>query len=169
MVRTEEMTGRANGATQRVRSVYESDHARLWRSVYAFAGAREVADEATAEAFAQALRRGDEIRDVQAWIWRSAFAIARGELSERRLRGVGIALDVPTDPIAVAEAEGLAGVLDSLGALDAADRELLVLCHVGGWRPSELAPILNVSGPTLRVRLHRATKRARSILEGEGS
>ena len=70
--------------TDRVRAVYESDHARLWRSLYAFTSSRSIADDAAAEAFAQALRRGDEIRDVQAWVWRAAYAIARGELKRGR-------------------------------------------------------------------------------------
>ena len=80
----ESVVMQADTVSERVRAVYETDHARLWRSIYAFGGSRDVADEATAEAFAQALRRGDEIRNVAAWVWRSAFAIARGELQRRR-------------------------------------------------------------------------------------
>src|SRR6266496_2776548 len=49
----------------------------------AFTGDREVASDAVAEAFAQALRRGDAIRDPLRWIWRAAFRIAAGELKER--------------------------------------------------------------------------------------
>jgi RNA polymerase sigma-70 factor (ECF subfamily) len=167
MVDAEEMTERADDAVLRVRVVYEADHARLWRSLYAFSGSRDVADEATAEAFAQALRRGREVRDVQAWIWRSAFAIARGELAARRRRGVGDAIDVPSEAMLDAPGTGLERLLDALDELPLADRELLVLCHVGGWRPAELAPMLDVSGATLRVRLHRARKRARLILEDD--
>jgi hypothetical protein len=36
------------------------------------------------EAFAQVLRRGDEVRDPERWIWPAAFRIAAGELKERR-------------------------------------------------------------------------------------
>jgi RNA polymerase sigma-70 factor, ECF subfamily len=166
MVDADEMTERTDDVVLRLRDVYEADHARLWRSVYAFGGSRDVADDATAEAFAQALRRGDEIRDVQAWVWRSAFAIARGQLGARGEFGVGHSVDMSAAPNA-AEPDGLAHVLDALSELELADRELLVLCHVRGWRPSELAPILGVAGPVLRVRLHRATRRARIILEEE--
>lgn len=160
------MTERTDDVVLRLRDVYEADHARLWRSVYAFGGSRDVADEATAEAFAQALRRGGDLRDVQAWVWRSAFAIARGELVARRRRGVGDGVDESGASTAAGD-DGLAQLLEALGELEPADRELLVLCHVGGWRPSELAPILGVAGPVLRVRLHRATRRARHILEQE--
>lgn len=148
--------------SERVRAVYVADHARLWRSLYAFSGSREVADEASAEAFAQALRRGDEIRDVAAWVWRSAYAIARGEL-QRRSR---------SDAPAVSEPAGgdgeLVTLLGALAELPEADRELIVLCHVAGWKPSELAAVLDANPGAIRVRLHRATTRARELLERDG-
>jgi DNA-directed RNA polymerase specialized sigma24 family protein len=61
-------------AVPRVRRVDESDHPRLWRSLDAFTGSRSIADDAAAEAFAQILRRGDDVRDVAAWVWRSAIS-----------------------------------------------------------------------------------------------
>ena len=152
-----------------VRAVYESEHARMWRSLYAFSRSSDVADEALAEAFAQVLRRGNEVRDIRAWVWRTAFAIARGELQRRASRqdqpllesmDSGTVDTWPTD-------QGLRRLLQTLGRLSDDDRHLLVLCHVGGWQPTELAPLLGASGPTLRVRLHRATKRARQLLEQE--
>lgn len=147
---------------ERVRGVYEADHARLWRSIYAFSGSRDVADEATAEAFAQALRRGDEVRDVAAWVWRSAFALARGELQRRR-RAAGEPVEAPV----VDTADGLGDLLRRLAALSEQDRELIVLCHVGGWKPGELATVLGEPAGRVRVRLHRATERAREILEDD--
>lgn len=153
--------GRRDGesSADRVRAVYESDHARLWRSIHAFSASRDVADEATAEAFAQALRRGDEIRDVKAWVWTSAYAIARGELNRRARAGDG-----PPHDVADEADHGLTHLLDALRALSDSDRQLVVLCHVAGWRPGELSALLGESPGTLRVRLHRATRRARALL-----
>lgn len=151
-------------AVQRVRRVYESDHTRLWRSLYAFTGSRSIADDAAAEAFAQVLRRGDDVHDVAAWVWRSAFAIARGEL-QRRGRSVGEVPEVAVGDLAASD--GLAAVMAQLAALSAEDRELLVLCHVAGWKPRELAPVLGVPVGALRVRLHRATRRARELMTAE--
>lgn len=153
----------AETVVERVRLVYASDHARLWRSIYAFSGSREVADEAVAEAFAQALRRGDELRDVAAWVWRSAFAIARGELQRRR----STSNDVGDSSFEDGDHGELAAVLARFGALSPEDRELLVLCHVGGWKPGELAAVLDQPAGRIRVRLHRATERARRILEDD--
>jgi RNA polymerase sigma-70 factor, ECF subfamily len=150
-------------AVQRVRRVDETDHPRLWRSLFAYTGSRSVADDAAAEAFAQALRHGDEIHDLAAWVWRSAYAIARGELQQRsRSIGGGESIELaPDDP------DALAGVLAQLQELSADDRELLVRCHVAGWKPRELAPVLGVPVGALRVRIHRATRRARELMTTE--
>jgi RNA polymerase sigma-70 factor, ECF subfamily len=149
-------------AVRRVRSVYETDHARLWRSLYAYTGSRSIADDAAAEAFAQVMRRGDEVRDVAAWVWRSAYAIARGELQVRGRSGG----ELP-DRAAIQHDGDLAAVMAQLQALSADEREILVLCHVAGWKPRELAPVLGIPVGTLRVRLHRATRRARELLTAE--
>ena len=55
-------------AASQVESVYRQDGDRLWRALYAYAGNTEVASDAVAEAFAQALRRGSAIKDVRAWV-----------------------------------------------------------------------------------------------------
>ena len=59
-----------------LRAVFAAEHGRLWRSLLAYAGDPEVASEAAAEAFAQAVRRGEALRDPAAWVWRAAFRIA---------------------------------------------------------------------------------------------
>jgi DNA-directed RNA polymerase specialized sigma24 family protein len=74
------------GTKDRVRVAYETQVTRLWRAVYAYSGRRDIADDAVAEAFAQVLRRGDEVRDVTAWVWRAAFRIAAGELKSAATR-----------------------------------------------------------------------------------
>jgi DNA-directed RNA polymerase specialized sigma24 family protein len=67
--------------------LYEEEGARLWRAVYLYAADREVASDAVAEAFAQALRRGNAIRSPDRWVWRTAFRIAAAELKRRRNEG----------------------------------------------------------------------------------
>lgn len=155
-----------DGVVERVRAVYDATHARLWRSVLAYGGSADVADDAVAEAFAQALRRGDAVVDLEAWVWRSAFAIARGELQRRRRdHDGGEVVDDAGRPLP----EPAFDLLRDLQALSPADREVLVLCHVGGWTPTELAAVLGVPASTVRVRLHRATRRARRVLSKEAS
>jgi len=73
--------------------LYRDRGDRLWRAVLAYSGDPEVASDAVAEAFAQALRRGDAIRDLEAWLWRATFRIAAGDLADRRRRATP-----PDDP-----------------------------------------------------------------------
>src|SRR4051794_29133827 len=64
--------------------VYREQGDRMWRALYAYAGDPEIASDALSEAFAQALRRNDAIREADRWVWRSAFRIAAGEMKRRR-------------------------------------------------------------------------------------
>ena len=69
--------------------------ARSWPS----AATKELASEAMAEAFAQALGRGAAVAPPDRWIWRTAFRIAAGELKERRrvaaFEGQRASVDMP--------------------------------------------------------------------------
>ncbi|MGZ4147801.1 MAG: RNA polymerase sigma factor [Actinomycetota bacterium] len=79
-----------------VERCYREHGEKIWRALLLYSGDREVANDAVAEAFAQALRRGGEIRDVERWVWRASFKIARGELQRRR-RDVATIADVPVE------------------------------------------------------------------------
>ena len=84
----------------RLGDVYEEHGARLWRAVFLYAGDREVASDAVAEAFAQALRRGDNLQSPERWVWRSAFRIAAGELSRRKREATDLmdeGYEIPTE------------------------------------------------------------------------
>jgi RNA polymerase sigma-70 factor (ECF subfamily) len=145
-----------------LRATYESIHARLWRAILAFSGSREIADEAVAEAFAQALARGTAVRDPDAWIWRAAFAIARGELGRRRS-------EPPSSPVAEPEPmpELTVDLLAALATLSETDRQIVVLRHVGGYSAPEIARLTASTGGAVRVRLHRALAALRRELGGE--
>lgn len=66
-----------------VERVYREHGERLWRTVLLFSRDRDVASDAVAEAFTQALARGGEIRALPGWVWRTAFRVAAGELKAR--------------------------------------------------------------------------------------
>jgi len=70
-------------AERGLEQLYRDDGARLWRALVAFSGDREVASDAVAEAFAQAIGRESQLREPQRWVWRAAFRIAAGELKDR--------------------------------------------------------------------------------------
>lgn len=104
----------------RWRALFEAEHARLWRSLLAHTGDPDVASDAAAEAFAQAVRRGEAVRDPAAWVWRAAFRIAAGQLAVRRRSGRG---ESPDLLVAAADTlpDDVVVLLDALGRLPEAD------------------------------------------------
>jgi DNA-directed RNA polymerase specialized sigma24 family protein len=48
--------------------LYREESKKLWWAVLAYAGSSDVADDAVAEAFAQALGRGSDLREPRAWL-----------------------------------------------------------------------------------------------------
>ncbi|MDP9300482.1 MAG: sigma-70 family RNA polymerase sigma factor [Actinomycetota bacterium] len=129
----------------------------VYRTLYAFTGGRaDVAEEATAEAFARAVAKRDVLRDPLAWIYRVAFRVAIDELRADRRRGqeVDVALPAPE----------LAGLTDALRQLSPNQRAAIVLRHVMDLDPEEIAHRMGIAQPTVRVHLHRARKRLRELL-----
>lgn len=142
--------------------LYREQGGRMWRAVLAFAGDPEVASDAVAEAFAQALRRGDQIRDPERWLWRAAFRIAAGDLKERGRRV----------PAVVEESyemeEPARELVAALAKLSDKQRSAVVLHHAAGYPVSEVAEIIGSTSAAVRVHLMRARRRLRELLEDEG-
>lgn len=146
-------------ATDQVAEVYRKDGARLWRALFAYCGDRDVADDAAAEAFAQALHRGAAVRDPAAWVWRAGFRIAAGELKRRRRR-LGTAVEQSYE-IADTPRE----LMEALAKLSKKQRGSIVLHHYAGYPVREVAAILDSTSQAVRVHLFRGRKRLRQLLE----
>lgn len=168
----------------RLREAYDRTYPRLWRALRAWSGSREVADEASAEAFAQATRRIDALRDVDAWVWRAGFRIAAGELHRQRRQPLasGDAVDMlrasersggpvhsgsrrggSTDDDLPAVAIDLVRALQQLSEQQ---RACVVLRDVAGLSAPEIARALQTTAGSVRVQLHRSRKALRHLLEG---
>jgi RNA polymerase sigma-70 factor, ECF subfamily len=148
-------------AEQRLERVYREDGARLWRAVLLASGNREVADDAVAEAFAQALRRGPAIRDPAAWVWRAAFRLAAGELKER-----GRMVTFEEEPMSGLP-EPFVDLWRALARLPLKQRASVVLADYAGWSHREIAKALGSSVSAVGVHVHRARKRLRDLLEDD--
>jgi len=64
-------------------------------------------------------------------------------------------------------AEARAGLLRAIAALNPGQRAVLVLRDLYGWSGAEVARELAITETTVKVRLHRARARLRSLLGGE--
>ena len=139
--------------------VYREHGGRMWRALFAFSGDRDVASDALAEAFAQALHRGGALRAPERWIWRASFRIARGELKERRRRGVA----VHERPYEMTEPA--VELVAALRRLSERQRAAVVLHHAADYPVREVARMLGTSAAAVRVHLTRGRRRLRELLE----
>ncbi|TMG41211.1 MAG: hypothetical protein E6H92_00855, partial [Chloroflexi bacterium] len=106
-----------------VEALYRTQGERIWRAVMAYTQDPDLASDAVAEAFAQALVRGSAIRSPARWVWRTAFRIAAGMLQERS-RSVRLA---GTESYLMRDLGG--ELLTGLARLPAKQRAALVLFY----------------------------------------
>jgi RNA polymerase sigma-70 factor (ECF subfamily) len=154
---------RTNPAGELARAVYDEVHARLWRSVLAWSGSADVADDATAEAFAQLLRRGDGVRDPAAWVWRAAFRIAGGEMARRRRD----ASSRPVPEVGRTLPEPALDLIAALRTLSEQQRACVALAYIADLPATEVARTLGTTAAVVRVQLMRARRRLRDLLGDE--
>jgi RNA polymerase sigma factor (sigma-70 family) len=142
-----------------VEAVYRQDGDRLWRAVYAYAGNEDVASDAVAESFAQALRRGAAIRDVRNWVWRSAFRLAAGDL--KRQSSLSRA---PMPQRAFHDVHPDEQLLAALQALTPQQRAVIVLHYYVDCPVSEISRRTGINQLAVRAHLSRGRKHLRVLL-----
>jgi RNA polymerase sigma-70 factor, ECF subfamily len=146
---------------ERLEEAYREHAPKLWRALIAYAGDREVADDALSEAFAQAAARGVALRAPERWIWTAAFRIAAGELKERGRR------ESIASPIEDVDATETLDLLAALRTLPPKQRAALVLHYYGGYKTREIALIVGSTAATVRVHLSTGRRRLRTLLEDD--
>jgi RNA polymerase sigma-70 factor, ECF subfamily len=147
------------GSERDVERLYREHAGRLWRSLVLSTGNRDVADDAVAEAFAQALARGDAIRDPLSWVWRAAFRIAAGELKARSMH------ELFTSDVVHEAPEPLVDLVRGLRTLTPHQRMAVVLADYAGYSHREIAEILSSTASAVAVHIFRGRRRLRHLLE----
>lgn len=147
--------------TRDIESVYREHAARMWRALVAFSGSRDVANDAVAEAFAQAIARGDGVRSPERWVWRTAYRVAAGELKRRgrvseSVDGGSIGLDEPALDVRWA-----------LLQLSPMQRSALVLHYYAGYSAAEIARITGSTAAAVWVHMSRGRRRLADLLGDE--
>lgn len=141
-----------------VEALYRADADRLWRAIYAFAGDPEIASDAVAEAYAQLLRRGSQVRDPAAWTWRAAFRICAGILKTRSAAA-------PTDDTsAYADRHTDQDLVAALRLLPEGQRAAVILFYYADLPVGEIARRLGSNGIAIRANLSRGRRRLRQLL-----
>jgi RNA polymerase sigma factor (sigma-70 family) len=146
-------------APSTIERLYREEGRRLWWSLVAYSGDSEVANDAVAEAFAQALARGSALADPLAWIWRVAFRLAAGELKRRRQT------DHRLPDVANPSEQRAAELVSLLRQLSNNQRAAIVLYYYADRSVKDVAAALGVTPATARVHLHRGRRRLMRLLE----
>jgi RNA polymerase sigma-70 factor (ECF subfamily) len=144
-----------------IERAYEAQAESLWRALVLFTGDVDVASDAVSEAFAQAIARGTAIRDVEKWVWRAGYNIARGELKRRGDTSPDVPdlpAEVPTDTVDLVRA---------LAQLSAKQRASIVLHHYAGYSAKDTARIIGSTAGAVGMHLERGRKRLRTLLGDE--
>jgi RNA polymerase sigma-70 factor (ECF subfamily) len=142
-----------------IETLYRVDAGRLWRALLAYSGDPEVASDAVAEAYAQALRRGEAIRDPAAWTWRTAFRIAAGALKSRRTTD-----PLPDAPIEHVDRYGDPDLLMAVRHLPDSQRAAVVLFYYADLPIDQIAARLGSNSLAVRANLSRGRRRLHQLL-----
>jgi RNA polymerase sigma-70 factor (ECF subfamily) len=117
-----------------------------------------------AEAFARLVANVDSVREPRAWLYRTGYRIVVDELRrERRTRGSSVEGFADDSYPSL-----LSGRLrQALAALSAEQRLAVFLAYQADLPLREVAELSGCSVATVRVRLHRARRALRVLLEEE--
>ena len=142
---------------------------------------REVAEDVTSEVFMKALRslhRYDaKLASPRTWLLRIARNAVTDHLRSLQRRGsLHVSLDRVPDLVSNAQSqeeqvlkeERIQVLLNGARVLRKADQEILSLRYGSGFDNAEIAEALDISPNAVAVRLHRALKRLKEVVTGEG-
>jgi RNA polymerase sigma-70 factor (ECF subfamily) len=156
------------GERRDAESAYRTDGDRLWRAVYAWSGDADVASDSVAEAFAQLINRGQDVRDPAAWAWRTAFRLAAGAMKASRIAnaiapsgaGAGPAGQEPGYNYRYGDPDLLA----ALRRLPDGQRAAVILFYYADLPIAEIAARLGSNQLAVRANLSRGRRRLRQLL-----
>ena len=164
-------------ASARDQAWLEAVFRRHHRAVLAYAVRRvpDEADDVVSEVFAAAWRHRDHVPDEPLpWLYRTAAhqvlhrrrSLARRSRLAGRLGGLGDAALVAPDRAdeVVERLDAAARVVAVLAALPPRDAEILRLSAWEDLDVAAIAYVLSISPTAVRVRLHRARRRAEALL-----
>jgi RNA polymerase sigma-70 factor (ECF subfamily) len=168
------VAGLARGDTRAFDVVYDRYRAPLYAFLVRLTGAVALAEDLLQETWLRLARHSRELppgTELRPWL----FTVARNlYLSHRRwalldagrLRELGLlpAAGVAGPFEATAENQALRELEAALAVLPLEQREVLLLCTVSGFEPTEAAAILGISPEATRQRLSRARARLREQL-----
>jgi RNA polymerase sigma-70 factor (ECF subfamily) len=158
--------GSAEAAEELFRRHWPAAHRAAWLVVRDTAAAEDIAQEAFLSAF-RSLDRFDRRRPLGPWLHRIVVNRAIDFARARALRPEAAA-DAAPEPAAPEPAAGLGDeVVAALADLGPEHRAVVVLRHLLGYTPGEIAAMLDLPRGTVNSRLRRALDALSLVLEDE--
>ena len=148
-------------------ALYEEEFPAVFRAAYVLCGDRQLAEDATQEAFARALERWRRLRDqpwVGGWVTSTALNIVRRSL-RRRARMPAF----PADVASRSEPEEAVDLWRAVRELPPRQQEAVVLHHVVDLSVADCARIMRCSEGSVKRHLSRARASLAAGLIGDPS
>jgi RNA polymerase sigma factor (sigma-70 family) len=158
--------------------VFVTIKSAVYRFVRFRVATREAAEDVTSDVFMKALRsfhRYDARRaSPHTWLLRIAQNAVTDHLRALKRKGSlhvsldripDLVADVPSAEERVIKQERIQRLLNGSQMLRKADQDILALRYGSGLENSEIAEHLNISHNAVAVRLHRALKRLKDVLQ----
>jgi RNA polymerase sigma-70 factor (ECF subfamily) len=162
--------------------IYDRHAPAVLRFLTVMLGEEQAAEDVLQESFVYLFRNAERYDPTQSalgtWLRRIAFSLAKNELRRRR-RKPAVSLNTPVSaegkvrplaellPDRPPPGDERGGALQLISRLDEEDREILILRHVEGLPPREIAVILGISPKATSMRLWRAAKELQKMIRRE--
>ena len=167
------MRGVRDGDVAKLGTLFERHHTALFDFFCRTLGDRAAAQDLVQEVFVRILKYRRTYRDAgrfETWMFHIARNVRIDHARRRRPEQLSdetpeLAADGPTPAARVEAAQDVQRLRRALMRLSNDKRELLVLARYRGMKHEEIAAVLKLEVGTVRVRLHRALKELRELVE----
>jgi len=158
--------------------IYDRYYVRVRGYAASMLREESASDDVVQETFLRAQAHLESMREpdkVAGWLFRVAHNLCMDHLRTRQASRIDLAADVETARAVRVEAcvqselergEMSACVRAKVDQLPETDRSIILLCDITGLSQEEIAHVLGIEVGAVKVRLHRARKKLRAILEG---
>ncbi len=160
--------------------IYYDHYERVKRFIFALVKDEWVADDLIQETFIKVQKNLNQLQEeakLSSWIFRIAYNLCQDHFrqkvqSSKREHALNEKKEILPEPPFQKEVEQHqmgACVQDKIRLLPESYQTVLVLFDLMGFSHQEIAEILDISVENVKVRLHRARKKLKTILEEECS
>ena len=142
------------------RALYEREYARVYRAVFLLAGDRQLAEDASQEAFARALARWRRLGShpaPAAWVTTTALNVARRQLRRRP--------PVPPPDPGVGTGEDRVAVVEAIRRLPPRQQEAVALHYLLDLTVADTAAAMGIDEGTVKTHLSRARESLAQALD----